>query len=258
MRRPFIASISGKGGTGKTTLTALLLKVLIDNSIEDTILVVDADPATNLPEVLGVNINKTIGDIVEEFRKKNNNISDLGFEKSSLLQYWILRDSLTETPHFDLIAMGRGEGEGCYCYVNSILTRILVELMKNYSVVLMDMEAGLEHLSRRVDRYVNTLIVVVDPSIMSIKTAERIITIAREVNIKPEKLFLVGNRMSENMVNEVVRYAHQLGYEYAGTIPNDDTIYMYNLGGKSLLIIPQNTKAIQATRIIAKNIGLID
>lgn len=258
MRRPFIASISGKGGTGKTTLTALLLKVLIDNATDDTILVVDADPATNLPEVLGVNINKTIGDIVEEFRKKSNNISDLGFEKSSLLQYWILRDSLTETPHFDLIAMGRGEGEGCYCYVNSILTRILVELMKNYSVVLMDMEAGLEHLSRRVDRYVNTLIVVVDPSIMSIKTAERIITIAKEVNIKPEKLFLVGNRMSESTVREVARYASQLGYEYAGTIPNDDVIYTYNLEGKSLLTLPQNTKAIQATRIIAKNIGLID
>lgn len=258
MRRPFIASISGKGGAGKTTLTVLLLKILIDHSTDDTILVVDADPATNLPEVLGIKISRTIGDVIEEFRKKIGSTNDLGFEKSSLLQYWILRDSLVETQHFDLLAMGRGEGEGCYCYVNSILTRVLVNLLKNYTVVLMDMEAGLEHLSRRVDRYVNTLIVVVDSSIMSIRTAERIMVVTKEVGIRPEKLFLVGNKIPGHKVDELAKYATSLGYEYAGTIPDDDIISRYNLEGKPLLTIPQNAEAAQAARIVAKNIGLID
>jgi len=189
LRSPFIASISGKGGVGKTTLAALLLKVLLENSSEDSILIVDADPATNLPEVLGITLPRTIGDVVEGFKRRMSSIDNLGFEKSALLQYWIMRDCLIETPRFDFLAMGRGEGEGCYCYVNSILTKILVDLIKNYNVVLMDMEAGLEHLSRRVDRHVNTMIIVVDPSIMSLKTAERIKTITEEVKINPEKKY---------------------------------------------------------------------
>ncbi|MEM0224696.1 MAG: AAA family ATPase, partial [Desulfurococcaceae archaeon] len=198
MRRPFIASISGKGGVGKTTLTALLLKVLLDETVDDAILIVDADPAANLPELVGVNYFRTIGDIVEDFRRKINDINNSGLEKTSLLQYLIMRDCLVETKSFDLLVMGRGEGEGCYCFVNSILTHILVNLLKNYSVILMDMEAGLEHLSRRVDKYVNTLIIVIDQSIMSLRTAERILSVMREVNINPEKVYVVGNKISNS------------------------------------------------------------
>ena len=258
LRRPFIASISGKGGVGKTTLTALLLKVLIENSSEEPILVVDADPATNLPEVLGITVHRTIGDIVEEFRRKISSIESIGFEKSALLQYWIIRDCLLETTYFDFLAMGRGEGEGCYCYVNSILTKILVDLIKNYTVVLMDMEAGLEHLNRRVDRYVNTMIIIVDPSIMSLKTAERIKTIAEEVKINPEKKYIVGNRIPQSMYRTLVEWSERIGYEVAGVIPEDELIMEYNLTGKSLLTLPPNSIAIEAVRNIAKNIGLVD
>lgn len=259
MRRPFIASISGKGGVGKTTLTALLLKVLIENKHnDDFVLVVDADPATNLPDVLGIRVDKTIGDVSEEFRRKMGNLDIVASDKQSLLQYWILRDCLIELEHFDFLAMGRGEGEGCYCYVNLLLTKILVELIKNYSVVMMDMEAGLEHLSRRVDRYINTLIVVVDPSVMSLKTAERIIAVAKEVNIRPEKYYIVGNRIPISMIANVVRYARRIGYEYAGTVPEDENISKYALEGKPLLELPPNSPAVQAARDIARNIGLID
>jgi len=258
LRSPFIASISGKGGVGKTTLTALLLKVLIENSSEDAILVVDADPATNLPEVLGVTIPKTIGDVVEEFKRRISSMDNLGFEKSSLLQYWIMRDCLVETTYFDLLAMGRGEGEGCYCYVNTVLTKILVDLIKNYTVVLMDMEAGLEHLNRRVDRYVNTMIVDVDPSIMSFKTAERIKTIAEEVRINPEKKYIVGNRIPQSMYETLIKWAKKIGYEVAGVIPEDELIMKYNLIGKPLLTLPSNSAAVEAVKNIAKNIGLID
>jgi len=258
LKRPYIASISGKGGVGKTTLTALLLKVLIESSISDTILVVDADPATNLPDVLGIKIAKTVGDVVEEFRKRIDEFTLSGFDKISLLNYWIMRDCLFESQFFDFIAMGRGEGEGCYCYVNSVLTTILTGLVKNYSVVLMDMEAGLEHLNRRVDRHVNTMIVVLDPSVMSIKTAERIINIAKEVKINPDKFYAVGNRLPQNLVSEVESYVKKLGYEYAGTIPDDDLILKYSMEGKPLLDLPKHSKAVESARIIARNIELID
>jgi len=258
MRRPFIASISGKGGVGKTTLTALLLKVLLEKETNEMILVVDADPATNLPEVLGIKVDKTIGDVVEEFRAKTLDLSEQNIDKFSILNYWILRDCLIELEKFDFIAMGRGEGEGCYCYVNSVLTRILTNILKNYTVALMDMEAGLEHLNRRVDRYVNTLIVVVDPSIMSLKTAERIIKIAKEVNIKPDKFYIVGNRVSRDLVEKIDEYIKNIGYEYAGTIPEDDLIIRYSMEGRPILSLPSSSKAVEAVKDIARKIGLID
>ncbi|MEM0026921.1 MAG: AAA family ATPase [Ignisphaera sp.] len=258
MRRPIIASISGKGGSGKTTLTALLLKILIENVSNDYILVVDADPATNLSDVLGLRIVKTIGDVVEEFRKKLDELTLTGFDKASTLNYWIIRDCLVETEYFDFIAMGRGEGEGCYCYVNSVLTTILTNLINNYSVVLMDMEAGLEHLNRRVDRHVNTLIVVVDPSAMSIKTAERIMAVAKEVGINPEKFYVVGNRLTEDMAKKVESNLSRLGYEYAGTIPEDDMILRHSIEGRPLLELPKNSKAVVAARSIARKIGFVD
>jgi CO dehydrogenase maturation factor len=258
MRRPFIASISGKGGVGKTTLTALLLKVLLENEVDDVILVVDADPATNLPEALGIKIDKTIGDVVEEFRSKMLEFSEQGVDKPSILSYWVLRDCFVELERFDFIAMGRGEGEGCYCYVNSILTGVLTRILKNYTVVLMDMEAGLEHLNRRVDRYVNTLIVVVDPSAMSLRTAERIIKVAKEVNINPEKFYVVGNRIPEDLEEKIANFVKSIGYEYAGTLPEDELVARYSIEGRPLLSLPSSSKAVKAAKEIAKNIGLID
>ena len=258
MRRPIIASISGKGGSGKTTLTALLLKVLIESTSGENILVVDADPATNLPDVLGVKIAKTIGDVVEEFRRRYEDFTLSGLDKHSTLNYWILRDCLVETELFDFIAMGRGEGEGCYCYVNSVLTNILTNLIKNYSVVLMDMEAGLEHLNRRVDRHVNTLIVVVDPSLMSIKTAERIMAIAKEVRISPEKFYAVGNRLPSGMAEKAEKYLSKLGYKYAGTLPEDPLIHRYSIEGRPLLELPSNSRTVEEAKSIARKMGFID
>jgi len=256
-KRPFYVSISGKGGTGKTVLTALLLKVLIEESVSDDILVVDADPATNLPQVLGVSINKTIGDVAEEFRKKLQRLDNFGFEKSALLEYYIVRDCIVETERFDFIAMGRGEGEGCYCYVNAVLSGILGKLIKHYSVVLMDMEAGLEHLNRRLDRHVNTLIVVVDNSLMSLKTAEKIKEIIREVGLRIDEIYVVGNRLSSSREKYVIEWASRNTLKYAGTIPEDRNIADYTASGIPLLNLPRDSEALKASYEIAKNINLI-
>jgi len=257
LNRPLIISISGKGGTGKTTLTALLLKVLLYKGIDEDILVVDADPAANLPEVLGVKVEKTIGTVVEEFRKAVNDPRvAVGFSKETLLEAWIY-ETLVELPNYDLLVMGRGEGEGCYCYINAVLTKILSKLVTNYDIVLMDMEAGLEHISRRTDRHVNTMIIVTDPSVMGFKTAERIKELLKEVRIEVEKLYVVGNRFPKYMEKTLISWANKVGIEVAGIIPEDPKIYEYNILGKSLLELPYDSPAVRAAELIAKRIGLL-
>lgn len=259
MERPFIASISGKGGSGKTVLTALLSKVLIEHETGDDILVVDGDPATNLPEVLGIEIQKTIGDVVEEFRKSFHDQSALAsYRKDALLEYLIMRDCLVESERFDFIAMGRGEGEGCYCFVNSLLVSILSKLIHSYTVVLMDMEAGLEHISRRTDRYVNKMIIVVDSSKMSFKTAERIKEVAVEVGLNVSNMYIVGSRIPETEVDRLYNWSREHGFEFAGIVPYDALIEEFNVRGIPIVKLPNNSIAVEAARSIAKRISLID
>lgn len=256
-KRPFYVSISGKGGTGKTTLTALLLKVLLEESTDDDVLVVDADPAMNLPQILGLSINKSIGDVAEEFRRGFERLDRLGFEKSALLEYYIMRDCIVEAERFDFIAMGRGEGEGCYCYVNSLLSGILGKLVQHYSVVLMDMEAGLEHLNRRLDRHVNTFIIVVDNSLMSLRTAEKMREVIKEVGLRINDIYVVGNRLPSTREEVVIKWASQNMFKYVGTIPEDGYIAEYVANGIPLLNIPRNSKALEVAYQIARNINLI-
>ncbi|MEM3596358.1 MAG: AAA family ATPase, partial [Candidatus Bathyarchaeia archaeon] len=161
MVQKIVISVSGKGGTGKTTITALILKSLIERGSK-SILAVDADPATNLPDVLGVKIGRTVGMVVDELKRK----IDRGeipptVTKKELLEGGI-NSVLVETERFDLLAMGRSEGEGCYCSVNYLLASIIDSISKNYDLTIMDMEAGLEHLSRRTDRDVDVMLVVTD------------------------------------------------------------------------------------------------
>jgi len=257
MINKMIISVSGKGGAGKTTLVALLLKVLLSHRSDKAILVVDADPATNLPEVLGVKVEKTIGDIVNDFRDTvSKPKTAIGLSKDTLLEAWVY-EALVELPEFDLLAMGRTEGEGCYCYVNAVLTKVLDRLSSNYDIVLMDMEAGLEHISRRTDRNVDTMIIVTDPSVMGFRTAERIKELLKEVHIEVKKVYVVGNRFPDKMKDLIWKWSLKTGIELAGLLPEDPTIYEYNMLGKPLLEIPDDSPAVKATKEIAKKIGII-
>jgi CO dehydrogenase maturation factor len=168
-----------------------------------------------------------------------------------------MRDCIIETNNFDFIAMGRGEGEGCYCYVNSLLSGILGKIVQHYSVVLMDMEAGLEHLNRRLDKHVNTFIVVVDNSLMSLKTAEKIKEIIKEVDLKIDEMYIVGNRLSREREESVMAWASQNKLKYAGTIPEDRNISEYAANGIPLLDLPSNSEALKAAYQIARTINLI-
>lgn len=252
-----VISISGKGGVGKTTVAALLLNLLLKDSGR-SILVVDADPATNLPDVLGVKVEKTVGMVVDELRRKISDGSlSTAISKEDLLEAWIY-EVLVETPKFDLLAMGRSEGEGCYCMVNHMLTKILDAISKNYDVTLMDMEAGLEHLSRRTDRDVDVMLVVADPTKMGLRTALRIKELAKEVHINFKEMFLVGNKVPKDLEDSFGEEAENLGLKLAGTIPPDQNVLNYSLLGKPLLNLPEDTPALKAMeRILIKlNLGL--
>ncbi|MEM4576518.1 MAG: AAA family ATPase [Candidatus Nezhaarchaeales archaeon] len=251
-----VIAVAGKGGVGKTSITALTLKSLIEAGVK-SILVVDANPDTNLPEVLGVKVEKTIGDVTNELKKA----IDQGelpptISKRDLLEYKVF-EVLKELPEFDLLVMGRTEGEGCYCMVNDILTEVVDALSRNYAITLMDMEAGLEHLSRRTDRDVDYMIMVTDPSRMGFLTASRIKKLAKEVHIQFKRIFLVGNKFTPSQEALLYEQAKEIGVEPLGIVPYDENIFRFNLEGKSLLELPDDSPALVAVRSIVRRMGLI-
>jgi CO dehydrogenase maturation factor len=255
MKRKMVISISGKGGTGKTTLAALLLKWLIANT-EEIMLVVDADPATNLPDVLGVELLKTVGQVSKEMKDKiEKGELAVTTPKRELLEAWVFQ-TLVEGDRFDLLAMGRSEGEGCYCYVNNVLTRILDTLTKNYAVTILDMEAGLEHLSRRTDRDVDVMLIMTDPSRMGFQTAKRVKELIDEVHIGVEHTYLVGNKFDNDIIDVLEETAKEIEIELAGNLPNDKNVMTFNISNKSLLNLPDNSPAYKAVEAIAEKIGL--
>ncbi|MBS7644936.1 MAG: AAA family ATPase [Candidatus Bathyarchaeia archaeon] len=249
-----VISVSGKGGVGKTVVTALLLKLMIGRG---SILAVDADPATNLPDVLGVRVEKTVGAVVDELKRRVQR-GDLAstISKEGVLEAWIY-EVLVEADGFDLLAMGRTEGEGCYCSVNYMLAKIVDSLSRNYDYTLMDMEAGLEHLSRRTDRSVDLMLIVTDPSKMGLETARRIRELAEEVHIEVKRIALIGNNFPQGLNKRIEEEASQLGLELVGSIPPDPSIMEYNIQGKPLLELPMDSPSLKALKLIAEKLGII-
>jgi len=251
-----VIAVSGKGGVGKTTITALMVK-LLSAAKQRSILVIDANPDSNLPEVLGMSVAKTVGMVTEDLKRAvERSEIPLGMTKEGILESHIF-EVLKETPSFDLLVMGRGEGEGCYCPVNTLLTRIIDTLAKNYDLTIMDMAAGLEHLSRRTDRDVDIMIIVTDPSLMGLQTAKRIKELAKEVHINFKKLYLIGNRFPAEMEETLKDEAKKIGIELAGVVPHDDDIFKHNFTGKPLLNLSQESPALHSLKDILTRIGLM-
>ncbi|MCS7113131.1 MAG: AAA family ATPase [Nitrososphaerota archaeon] len=255
-RRGFVISVSGKGGVGKTLLSVLLLRTYLDET-DKTILMVDGDPATNLPEALGVEVKGTVADIAAKL-KDDIQMGRISYDasKRDMLEGWIY-EILVENPRFDLIAMGRGEGEGCYCSVNYMLTLILTNLIQNYDVTIMDMEAGLEHISRRVDSDVDVMFVITDRSRMGFKTVSRIKEVAEEVHVEVKRMVLIGNLFDEKDEYILREYANSIGLEYGGYIPYDENVSLYNMKGISILRLPDDSPSLLAVKSIAKKLSIL-
>jgi CO dehydrogenase maturation factor len=250
MQEAKIIAVSGKGGVGKTSFLALALKALLKSNSED-ILVIDGDPDSNIPEILGVNVKKTVGKVVNDFREKMSRIAP-GVDKAEYLESLIF-SVLNEGNDFDLLVMGATEREGCYCSVNNLLTKIMDTLTKNYSLTLLDLPAGLEHVSRRTSKNVNYMFLISDASRMGIQTAARIRDLAKALKSNFEYIYLVGNRITPDLEPLVKEQAQKYDLEYIGTIPPDNELAQYNLEGKSLLSLPDNNPAYQTVSNIIKS-----
>lgn len=247
-----IIAVSGKGGTGKTLVSSLLIKALSGREMD--ILAIDADPDSNLPEALGVDVHKTVGDVREELKEDTaKGRIPTGMNKWDILDYKIM-ESIIETPNFDLLVMGRPEGSGCYCAVNNMLRRIIENLSSNYDVIVIDTEAGLEHLSRRTTQNVDVMLVVTDKSKRGILTAQRIGQLAEELEIKFQELYLVLNRVNTENEEEVLKKAKETGLEMVGVIYEDDEVTQYDIEGRPLVELPDESNTVKTVSGILSRI----
>jgi len=247
-----IIAISGKGGTGKTMFSTLLVKALSKKT--NNLLVIDADPDSNLPETLGVSVETTIGDIREELKKRVNegNLPE-GMTKQDFLMSKVY-EIIVETKDFDLLVMGRPEGSGCYCSVNNWLRQIIDNLAKSYDYVIIDTEAGLEHLSRRTTQNVDVMIVVSDASKRGLGTAKRIKKLANELEIKFKEIYVVANKVNDENKDIVEENAKELGLNLIGKLPYNEEIAKYDLIGKPLYDIDENNEVYKIVESIASKI----
>ncbi|MBM4237398.1 MAG: carbon monoxide dehydrogenase, partial [Euryarchaeota archaeon] len=184
-------AVAGKGGVGKSTISALLVMALAERSGE-VVLAVDADPNSNLGDKLGVKVGKTLGDLREDLLRKADEIP-AGTSKQEFVKYQI-QLAMVEGSSFDLLTMGRPEGPGCYCYINNILRVFLDTLIDEYEFVIIDNEAGMEHLSRRTTRKMDALFLVSDATKVGIETAVRLHGLAREMKIQVGRTMLIVNK----------------------------------------------------------------
>ena len=241
----YTIAVAGKGGTGKTTVASLIIAQLLDDK-KIPILAIDADPNTNLNEWLGVEVEHTLGGLQAEVLKKKYDLP-AGMDKRRYMQYQ-LQTSLVEETGFDLLAMGRTEGPGCYCYVNDILRAFIDELTTNYSYVVMDNEAGMEHLSRRTTRDVDLLLIVSDENPIGIRSAGRIYNMEKSLEINIAQSYLIINRAHSELPESVLREVEKTDLKLLGTIPIDEQIVEYSLNGKSLLNLSENSPSRLAIR----------
>jgi len=244
-----LIAVSGKGGVGKTMLSTLLIKVFSEE--HQDLLAIDADPDSNLPEALGIEVEKTIGDVREQILESRNRSP--GKTLHDVLEYHVL-GTIEETDDFDLLAMGRPEGSGCYCAVNHLLREIIDKWAKGYKTVIIDTEAGLEHLSRRTTQDVDIMIVVTDTSKRGIETAKRIKTLASELDVDFKKLYVVINRSDEQMAKNIKKELELADLEVLGAIPEDSTVREFDYEGRPLPELPESSPAMKEVRAIKERL----
>ena len=233
-------AIAGKGGVGKTTVSALIIRALVENK-KNPILAVDADPNSNLYLSLGANFSQTIADIRDEVRRE----VPPGFSRSDYFKLK-LEGIISENKYFDLLVMGRPEGAGCYCSVNNLLREFLSKLSKNYPYVIMDCEAGLEHLSRRTSDNLDYLILVTEPNIASLRAVEKALEIAKKIPLKIKQKYLLINKIKNKEIDKLRGYLDNLKIPVLAELPYEEKFIFASEEGKNIfeIEIPSNIKDI--------------
>ena len=255
-------ALAGKGGVGKTTIAGMIIKYLTQTQ-PGAVLAIDADPSSNLNLVLGLDLDWTVGDIREDLLSQVKTslvtsgaaIGSLpgGVTKRDYLDYQI-RSSVAEGGRFDLIAMGRSEGPGCYCAVNHNLREVIDSISKNYRYVVIDNEAGMEHLSRRTTRDVQHLLVVSDPTQRGLVAAGRIAGFRDEMDIRIEHTYLIMNRLTGPLPAPLEAQISSLGIPLLGIIPADEELAQFEYSGRPLVELGNESPVYQA---VAEAMGKI-
>jgi CO dehydrogenase maturation factor len=240
-------AVAGKGGTGKTTLSGLIVRELVRRG-ESPILAVDADPNANLGEVLGAQAEVSVGRLREEAFQGAREIP-AGWDKQSWIEYK-MHEAVAEAKGFDLLVMGRPEGPGCYCYANNLFREYIKTLAKDYPWVVMDNEGGLEHLSRHTTRDVDVMFIVTDPTVRGMRTVERINGLIDEMGLVVKQRYVVINRVPEGMSTEALM--EHTTVPLAAAIPQDAAIFANDLEGKDVFQLPEDAPCL---RVVA---GLVE
>ena len=236
----YSVALAGKGGTGKTTLAGLFVKYLVEKKMTP-VLAVDADSNANLNEVLGLTVDATLGDAREQMKKE---VSP-GMTKDIFMQMK-LQEAVVEAEGFDLIVMGRPEGPGCYCAANTLLTQALDALIDNYPYVVMDNEAGMEHVSRLTTNNIEILLVVSDPTRRGIQAASRIVKLAESLGLRIGQKKLVVNQARKGQMDVLAGVVAEYGLDLLGIVPEDEELQEYDLNGKPTVALPPDNGALIA------------
>ena len=239
----FNIAVAGKGGSGKTSVASLVIRYLKNNGL-GPILAIDADPNANLGESLGLSVRQTVGSVIASFNEEKINIPP-GMTKEAYLDYK-LNEAIVESERLDLLTMGRGEGPECYCYPNLLLRKLADSLVSNYAYVVMDNEAGMEHLSRRTTQNIDELLIVSDHSVKGIRTVARIRDLVTELKLVVKRQSVIINFAPTKLYPLVSEELTRLGIDPIATIPLDEELYEYDLKLKPLLDLPDTSKAVRA------------
>lgn len=253
-----IIAVSGKGGVGKTTLCGLLIQYLCETG-KKPVLAVDADANANLNEVLGVETGVTLGELREEIERAGVDRKyqiPAGITKAVYLESR-LADALTEEDDYDLMVMGRSQGQGCYCFVNGIVQTQIQKLQSHYPYIVVDNEAGMEHISRGILPTMEIALLVSDCSRRGVQAAGRIAALMKELNFKPKKVGLIVNRAPNGTLDEgTLEEIKNQNLNLLGVVPQDDTVYQYDCEGKPMVQLPKDSPVRAALETIIEKLGI--
>ncbi len=253
-----VIAVAGKGGVGKTTLCGMLIQYLCEQK-KGPILAVDADANSNLNEVLGVKVETTLGDVREEIAQAEIAKESPIPKGMSKADYAELRfeDALIEDDDFDLLVMGRTQGKGCYCFVNGLLQSQLAKYQNHYPYIVVDNEAGMEHISRGILPSMQTAILVSDCSRRGVQAVGRIAKLIDECGMKPDTVGLIINRAPGGKLNAGIQEEiENQGLHLLGVVPQDEDVYEYDCEGKPTTDLPEDNPVKKALREIVSNLNL--
>ncbi len=239
----FNIAVAGKGGSGKTSVASLVIRHLMKNGV-GAILAVDADPNANLGESLGLCIRQTVGSIIASFNEEKINIPP-GMTKEAYLDYK-LNEAIIESEKLDLLTMGRGEGPECYCYPNLMLRKFIDTVAGSYAYMVLDNEAGMEHLSRRTTQNIDELLIISDHSVKGVRTVARIRDLVTELKLIVKRQSVIINFTPTKLDPIVSEELARLEIDPIATVPLDNEVYEYGLKLKPLLDLPDASKAVRA------------